>query len=133
MCAYVRESLPVRNFSNSYLSECFTLEVTISNWKAYVVTLYRSPSQISDEFLSFISKLEKLLTNINSFDPHFVILLADFNVKSKLWWINDTTAEGTVLENLTFLKLYFVILTWKLSIHHLTLVKSGIMERHKLI
>ena len=31
VCAYVRESLPVRNFSNSYLSECFTLEVTISN------------------------------------------------------------------------------------------------------
>ena len=39
--AYVRESLPVRNFSNSYLSECLTLEVTISNKKGYVMTLYR--------------------------------------------------------------------------------------------
>ena len=43
-CAYVRESLPVLNFSNSYLSECLTLEVTISNKKGYVVTLHRSPS-----------------------------------------------------------------------------------------
>ena len=58
MCAYVRESVPVRNFSNSYLSICLTLEVTVSN---YVITLYRSPSQTSDEFQSFISNLEKLL------------------------------------------------------------------------
>ena len=32
--AYVRESLPVRNFGNLYLRECLTLEVTISNKKA---------------------------------------------------------------------------------------------------
>ena len=38
VCAYVRESLPVRNFSNSYLSECLTLEITISNKKGYVIT-----------------------------------------------------------------------------------------------
>ena len=45
VCAYVRETLPVRNFSNSYLSECLTLKVTISKRKGYVVTLYMSPSQ----------------------------------------------------------------------------------------
>ena len=56
--AYVRESLPVRNFSNSYLSECLTLEVTISNKKGYVMTLYRYPSQTSDQFQSFIGNLE---------------------------------------------------------------------------
>ena len=38
-CAYIRESLPVRNFSNSYLSEWLTLEVTNSNEKGYVITL----------------------------------------------------------------------------------------------
>ena len=104
VCAYVRESLPVRNFSNSYLSEWLTLVVTLSNKKGYVVTLYRSPSQTSDEFDSFISNLEKLLINITSFDPHFVILLDDFNAKSKSWSVNDTTTEkGTILENLTSL------------------------------
>ena len=79
--------MPVRNFSNSYLSECLTLELTISNKKGYVATLYRSPSQTSDEFDSFISHLEKLLINITSSDPHFVILLGDFNAKSKSWSI----------------------------------------------
>ena len=104
VCAYVRETLPFRNFSNSYLSEFLTLEVTISNRKGYVITLYRSPSQTSDEFQSFISNLEKLLININSFDPHFVILLGDFNAKSKSWSINDTTTEeGTLLKSVTSL------------------------------
>ena len=104
VCAYVRESLPVRNFSNSYLSECLTLEVTISNKEGYVVTLYRSPSQTSDDFQSFISNLEKLLININSGDPHFVIFLDDFNPKSKSWSVNGTTTEeDTILENITSL------------------------------
>ena len=101
VCAYVRESLLVRNFSNSYLNECLTLEVIISNRKGYVITLYRSPIQTSDEFQSSISNSEKLLINIDSFDPHFVILLGDFNAKSKSWSINDTTTEeSTILENL---------------------------------
>ena len=105
MCPFIRESLSVRNFSNSYLSECFTLEITISNKKGYIITLYRSPSQASDEVDSFISNLENILINITSFDPHFVMLLGEFNSKSKSWWsLNDkTTEEGTILENLTSL------------------------------
>ena len=101
MRAHVKESLPVRSFSNSYLNECLTLEVTISNKKGYVITLYRSPSQTSNEFDPFISNLEQLLINITSFDSCFVILLGDFNAKSKSWSVNDiTTEEGTILENL---------------------------------
>ena len=93
-----------RNFSNSYLRECLTLELTISNKKGYVITLYRSPSLTPNEVDSFISSLEKLLINITSSDPYFLILLGDFNAISKSWPVNDTTAgEGTQLENLTFL------------------------------
>ena len=70
----------------------------------YVISLYRSPSQTSDEFQSFISNLEKLLININSFDRHLVILLGDFNAKSKSWSVNDTTTkESTLMENVTSL------------------------------
>ena len=63
MCL-LREPLPVCNFSSSDLSECLTLEVTISKKKGYVITLYRSPSQTSDEFDSFISSSEKVLVLI---------------------------------------------------------------------
>ena len=88
--------MEVRNFSHSYLSECLTLEVTISNKKGYVVTLYRSPSEASDEFDSFISNLEKFLINITSSDLHFVILLGDLNAKSKSSLVNEKTSEEGV-------------------------------------
>ena len=65
--------------------------------KGHVITLYISLSQTSDEFQRFISHLEKLLIDTNSFDPHFVKLLGDFNDKSKSWSVNDTTTEeGTI-------------------------------------
>ena len=74
------------------------LEVTISNKKGYVVTLYRCPSQTSDEFDFVIRNVEKLLINITSFNPHFVILLGDFNAKSKSWSVNNAaTKEGKFL------------------------------------
>ena len=60
VCAYIREYLPVRNFSNSYLSECLTLEVTISNKKGYVITFYKFLSQTLDVFLKINETYLKL-------------------------------------------------------------------------
>ena len=85
-----------------------TLEVTISNKKTDIISLYWSPSQLSDEFDSFTSNLEKLLINIISFDPYFVVILpGDFNAKSKSWSVmNITTEEGRILENLSYLLIW---------------------------
>ena len=115
VCFYVKESLTVCNFSNSYLSECQTLEVTIGNKKGYVITLYRSPSQASDQLDYFTRNLQKLLINIISFDRHFVIqtritpnldtfYVVFFNPKSKFWSVIDiATEEGIMLEHLSSL------------------------------
>ena len=90
VCAYIREYLPVRNVSSSK--------------KDRVITLCRCSNQTFDEFGFFISNLEKLIINITSCNFHFVILLGDFNAKSKSWSVNDTiTEEGRLLENLTCL------------------------------
>ena len=79
------------------------LEVTISNKKGYVFTFYRSPSQRFDEFDSFISNLEKLITSFDH-EMRFVVLLGDFNAKSKSVSVNNTATEGgTISENLTSL------------------------------
>ena len=40
VCAYIRELLPVRCLSNTYLQECLILEISINNKKGYVVSLY---------------------------------------------------------------------------------------------
>ena len=52
-CAFIRESLPVRYFTNSYISKSFSLEVTVNNKKVFIIAVYRSPSQKSDEFDSY--------------------------------------------------------------------------------
>ena len=46
-------------------------------------------SQASDKFNSFISNLEKLLINITSWDPHSMILIGEFNAKSKSLSANE--------------------------------------------
>ena len=104
VCVYFKESLPVRCLPNSYLKECFVLEVSVNNKRGYVVSLYRSPSQTSDEFDSFITNLEKIVVDISRSNPHFLLLIGDFNAKSSNWSSNDTTtAEGTQLDYFTSL------------------------------
>ena len=104
VCVYFKESLPVRCFPNSYLKECLILEVSINNKRDYVVSLYRSPSQTSGEFDSFITNLEKIVVDISRSNPHFLLLIGDFNAKFSNWSSNDTaTAEGAQLDYFTSL------------------------------
>ena len=57
VCVYFfKESLPMRCLPNSCLNECPILEVSIYN-KRDIFSLYRSCSQTSDEFGSFITNL----------------------------------------------------------------------------
>ena len=66
--------------------------------------MYRSPSQTSDDFNSFTTNLEKLLVNMSSTNPHFILMTGDFNAQSSNWSSNDsTTAEGAQLDYLTSL------------------------------
>ena len=44
--------LPVRCLPNPYLKGCLICHVSINNRRDYVVSLYRSPSQVSDDFNS---------------------------------------------------------------------------------
>ena len=102
ICIYYRESLAVQVFKIDYLNECLLNEVSINNKKGYIAVLYRSPSQDSLEFDNFILNFEKTLSDINSFNPDFSIILGDFNAKSKNWWHCDTqTSEGSQIDSLT--------------------------------
>ena len=104
VCVCFKESLPVRCLPNSYLKERLLLEVSINNKRCYVVSLYRSPSQIFDEFDSFITDLEKMVLDVSRNDPYFILITGDFNAKSSNWSSNDTTtAEGAQLDYLTSL------------------------------
>ena len=47
---YFKEFLAVRPVEVKNLNECLIFEVTIKNKRGYMVSLYRSPSQIQAEF-----------------------------------------------------------------------------------
>ena len=60
--------------------------------------IYRSPSQSINEFHSFLSNLEKLVSDINNRKPAFSIIRGDFNARSQSWLSNDINAtEGSQL------------------------------------
>ena len=102
MCIYYQESLAVQLVETNYLSECLLCEVSINNKKGYVTVLYRSPSQNSLEFDHFILNFEMVLSDINSSNPHFSIILSDFYARSNNWWQGDTqTSEGSQIDCLT--------------------------------
>ena len=89
---------------NAYLQDCLILDISINNKKSYVVSLYRSPSQMPDEFDSFINDFEKLMIDIYSRKADFVLMIGDFNAKSCNWSINNTTTpEGAHLGSITSL------------------------------
>ena len=96
VCICYRESLAVQLVKTNYLSECLLCEVSINNKKGYVAVLYRSPSQNSLEFDNFILNFEMMLSDINSSNPHFSIILGHLNARSNNWWQGDTqTREGS--------------------------------------
>ena len=62
---YYKETLALRTISILYLNESLLCEVTIGSKKCIIGTVYRSPSQNSDEFESFLSNFEFLLQDIS--------------------------------------------------------------------
>ena len=67
-----------------------------------VSVVYRSPSQNSNQFGLFLSKLENLLSDINKRKPSLSVVTGDFNGRSSSWWSNDiNTIEGSHLYSLT--------------------------------
>ena len=53
--------------------------------KCFITSLYRSPSQTSDELETFLTKFEQLIDSIYSLDPYLFIILGDFNARSSAW------------------------------------------------
>ena len=64
--------------------------------------MYRSPSQSSIEFESFLSGFEDMLSSILFSKSQFTVILGDFNARSSTWWSNDiTNPNGTLIDSLT--------------------------------
>ena len=102
VCIYYTESLAVCLVDITSLPECLVCEVTIQNKKGYVAVMYRSPSQSSIEFESFLSGFEDMFSSVLFSKSQFTVILGDFNARSSTWWSNDITSpNGTLIGSLT--------------------------------
>ena len=102
VCVYYRSCLPIRILDISFLSECIILELLYDNKKFLFCSLYRSPSQTTEEFQEFLNNLENILINMYDSNPFSLTLLGDFNVRSANWWSGDITSnEGLLIDSLT--------------------------------
>ena len=102
VCICYKESLAVRLVDITSLPECLVCELTIQNKKGYVAVMYRSPSQSSIEFESFLSGFEDMLSSVLFSKSQFTVILGDFNGRSSKWWSNDiTNPNSTITDFLT--------------------------------
>ena len=98
ICIYHKKGLPIKVLNIQYLQECLVCEITFNAKKVFIVSLYRSPSQSSDEFSKFIVNLEKTINLIQS--SGITLLLGDFNAKLKRWYSEHSdTNEGLEIES----------------------------------
>ena len=102
VCIYYKNYLPLRIISVNYLSECINFEIMVGNKICNFITLYRSPSQNQDDFQAFIDNLEMNLETLAQRNSFLMVVLGDFNAKSKHWCSQDSTNfEGITIENVT--------------------------------
>ena len=74
----------------------------ISNKLCNFISLYRSPSQSSDEFENFVYNLDLMLEALTQKNPFLTVIVGDFNAKFSKWCsIDKTTPDGAKLDNLT--------------------------------
>ena len=82
----------------SFLQEALLLQLNDQNKKIIISSLCRSPSQNSEEFESFLTNFEHLLSDINARKPSVSVILGDFNARSTPWWSSDIDSlEGSKL------------------------------------
>ena len=93
VCIYYKNYLHLRFFSVSYLSECIDLKIMIRNKICNFITLYRSLSQNQDDFQAFIDNLEMNLETLAQRNPFLMVVLGDFNAKSKHWCSQDSKLQ----------------------------------------
>ena len=102
VCLYYRDELPIeRRTDLELLQEMIVTEISLRRKKIILATLYRSPSQNSEQFETFINNLQRFFSDLRNENPNCIILTGDFNCRSSQWWSDDEdTPQGTALDEL---------------------------------
>ena len=102
VCLYFREGLPIKRRTDlELLPEIIITEIRIALRKVFIGTMYRSPSQNSEQFEAFIDSLQRTVNKMKAESQHCIIFTGDLNCRSSMWWTEDIEQpEGTALDEL---------------------------------
>ena len=96
-----KESLPMKVLNMTNLHECLDCALFLNGHRSYIGSVFRSPSQSSDEYDRFIKTFEQIIVHRNSFKPQLLLITGDFNARSSSWWSGDIdNTEGTRLKSI---------------------------------
>ena len=102
ICIYHKDFLPIKVSNVSCLKDFLNFSLSAHGKQCNITLIYRSPSQSSEEFDTFLSNFELLLDYIANRNPFVSIIIGDFNARLNSWCSSDkTTYEGKKFESLT--------------------------------
>ena len=84
ICIYHKDFLPIKVNNISCLKKCLNFSLSVYRKQCNITLIHRSPSQLSEEFDTFLSNFEFLLDYIANRNPFVSIIIGDFNTRSKL-------------------------------------------------
>ena len=83
VCLYFREGLPIKQRTDLQLvQEMIVAKITLACKKTFFITVYRSPSQTSEQFEEFINKMQIIFDQIRRERCHSLILTSDLDCRS---------------------------------------------------
>ena len=87
-CIYFRNFLPPKILIIHHLQESISFELQVVSKIYKIISLYRTPSQTSDDFETFTYNFELTLETLADSNSNLIVELGDFNIKSKNCDIN---------------------------------------------
>ena len=102
VCIYYKETLALKVLLTPYLNESLLCEVTVGSRKCIIGALYRSPSQNSDQFESFLLNFEFLLQDISNCNPYQPKICTK-NVSENVKAVSVTSVNIGFILNVTIL------------------------------
>ena len=102
VCMYYKNRLPLKVLDIRFLHESIAFELRIGDKLCSFISLYRSPNQSYDDFVSFLDNFELTLDTLAQKNPFLMVAVGDFNAKSRNWYNKDITSdEGRKIEAVT--------------------------------